>query len=505
LLFRGGHGVDQSLTFKHALVRDTAYESLLRAARREWHQRIAAALEDRSDTAHESEPEVIAQHWIEAGDTRRAIPLLLRAGHNASARSATMEAATHLQRALDLFDALEEDEKNVEQQLEILVSLGPALMNARGAPHPDVRRNWLRAFDVSRRSGTDNDLFPIVWNLWLHHHTIGDRDGTERWRDEIVRLADQSGREDHRLEAYHAVWTSDMPHGLFTKVRAQCDAGLSIYEPERHHHLTYSYGGHDPGVCGHAQAALALTMMGHLDQGIRRAREAIRLAESLNHGPSQTYAWAWWAWVATARRAPAAFENMAEAEAFIGDFERGQAVVDRYGPPHARCRCVLAWAKVTIGRAQEGLAEARSIIDHGANRSSRLSIFLFILAEICLAIGNLRDASSAVDDALRIIERDGERTFWAELMRLRAEIALAERSARDQTVETLFHQAIKVARRQQARLSELRSATRLAKRFLEQGRQGEARNLLAPLYAWFTEGLDTPDLFAARKVLNEMS
>ncbi len=130
---------------------------------------------------------------------------------------------------------------------------------------------------------------------------------------------------------------------------------------------------------------------------------------------------------------------------------------------------------------------------------------MFILAEICLAIGDLRGASSAVDDALRIIERNGDQTFWSELMRVRAEIAIAERSACDQTVETLLRQAIEVARRQQARLSELRSATRLAERFLEQGRQREARNLLAPLYGWFTEGLDTPDLIAARKVLNQMS
>jgi class 3 adenylate cyclase/predicted ATPase len=508
LVFRRGHGTEQLLSFKHALVRDTAYESLLHAARRDWHRRIASTLEDRFGTFFESEPEVIAQHWIEAGDNRRAIPLLLRSGHAASARSATTEAAAHFYGALDLFDALGRGDRIVEQELEILVSLGPALMNAKGFAHPDVGRVWLRAYDVSRRSTTDHDLFLIVWNLWLHHHVGNERSGTIKWRDEVVRLAEKSCQEEHRLQAYHAVWTTDMPRGHFAEVRAQCEAGISIYDPERHHQLTYSYGGHDPGVCGHGQAALATSILGYLERGERHAREAIRLAESLEHGPTLTIAWGWHGLLQVVNRTPSALVDRAEAEAFISEFERGVAVIERYGSPHflPNCQCGLGWAKVTAGRVQQGLSDIKSGIEsyRGTGATLRLPIFLYVLAETSLAIGDHAGASQAVQDALEIIDQDGDRTFWAELMRVRAEIALAESVGPDGATETLFRQAIEVAQGQEARLSELRAGTRLAELMHAQGRREDARNLLAPIYTWFTEGLQSRDLVAARELIDRL-
>lgn len=506
LVFHRGDGAEQILSFKHALVRDTAYESLLHAARRDWHRRIAATLEGRVGIVAESEPEVIAQHWIEAGDKRRAVPLLLRAGRAANERSATTEAATHFKRALDLFDGLADSDRSAEQELEILTSLGPALMNAKGFAHPDVGQVWIRAHEVSRHSGTDQDLFLIAWNLWLHHHISNDRAGTTKWRQEVVRLAEESGREEHQLQAYHAVWTTDMPRGRFAEVSRQCEAGISIYDPGRHHQLTYSYGGHDPGVCGHGQAALALSIQGHLDRGAWHAREAIQLAESLRHGPSLTIAWGWRGLMHVIRRAPAALVDRTETNAFISEMEQGIAVIDRYGPPHFRpnCQCGMGWAKVTAGQVQEGLADVRSGIESYSRTGAtlRLPIFLFVLAEIFLAVGDHTGATQAVDDALRIIEQDGDQTFWAELLRVKAEVALAEPGGDNVTAEALFRQAIEVARDKEARLSELRAGTRLAELMLAQRRREDARNLLAPIYAWFTEGLKTRDLVAARQFLD---
>jgi predicted ATPase len=508
LIFRRGQGAEQVLSFKHALVRDTAYESLLYASRREWHRRIAEALENRFTKVLEGEPEVIAQHWIEARNALRAIPLLLRAGRSASARSATNEAANLFQKALDIFDELESHDRSVDRELEILVSLGPALMNAKGFAHPDVGRAWVRAHEVSSRSGTDKDLFLIVWNLWLHHHSGGDRRGTARWRDEVVRLSDESGQEDHRLEAYHAVWTTDMPRGRFADVRGQCEAGLAIYSPERHHQLTYSYGGHDPGVCGHGQVAMALSLLGYLDRGAWHASEAIRLAESLGHGPSMTVAWGWQGLLHLVRREPATLENRAEVDRFIEESAKGIAVIDRFGPPHFRtnCQCALGWAQVMRGQVREGLAEINAAIDsyRQTGATLRLPIWLYVLAEVYMAISDLTAASQAVEDAIGIIDRGGDRTFWADLVRLKAEVALAQPGGRGDAAEALFRQAMETADSHDARLPELRAGTRLAELMCDQGRRQEARHLLFPIYAWFTEGFETQDLVAARAVLDQL-
>ncbi len=507
LLFSRGEATERLLVFKHALVRDTAYESLLHAARRDWHRRIAEALEARVGTILEGAPEVVAGHWIDAGGPSRAIPLLLRAGHAASARSSTEEAATHFQRALELFDALLDEEKSVELELEILVSLGPALMNAKGFAHPDVGKVWARAHAVNDGLIGDDHTFLIVWNLWLHHHIMNDRDGTERWRDEIVRLADASDLEEHRLQAYHAVWTTEMPRGRFSKVWAQCDAGISIYDPERHHVLTYSYGGHDAGVCGHGQAALALSLMGFLDQGKRHVREAIRLAESLNHGPSQTIAWGWIGLVDAVTRAPAALTERTATEQ-IAQYERGLAVIDRFGPPHFRpnVQSVLGWSKLCTGHTQDALAEVQSGIEayRSTGATLRLPIFLFVLAEMRLTIGDPAGASRSVEEALAIIQEGGDRTFWTELLRVRAEIALARSAADDAEVEARFREAVEVSRNQEARLSELRSATRLSTILCSCERQNDALDLLAPVFGWFTEGMDTPDVIAARELLESL-
>jgi len=500
LMFRRGQPPEAVYSFKHALVQDTAYDSLLFVSRRELHSRVGAALERSFPNILDGEPEVVAHHWREAGTPARALPLFLRAGRTASERSANKEAVAHLKTALELHDAMPLGDRGNDQELEILVGLGPALMNVKGFAHSEVGQLWHRAYGLCDQSSADEQLFLITWNLWLHHQIRGDLEQAGGWSDEVVRLADASAREEHRLEAHHAVWTTSYMRGQMATTRLHSELGIAIYTPERHHDCTYSYGGHDPGVCGHAHAGIALSLLGFLDQALWHGRQAIDLAERVGHGPSITIARAFFSFQYFVRREP---------EALLKESEQGIAAAERFGPPHFRTipQCGLGWAKAALGHGQDGLAEVESAIAyyHQTGATIRLPGYLSTLAEIYIALGNLPKALSTVVEALGLIEMGAEKTYWADILRLKAEILMAQSSEHGDAAETLFREAMEIAAQQEARLFELRSAAVLARHWCNQGRAAEARDLLSPVFSQFTEGFDTPDLKDAKALLDELA
>ena len=499
LMFRRGELPNTVYSFKHALVRDTAYDSLLLASRREWHRHVGEALEQSFPNILDGEPEVVAHHWYEAGAPARAIPLFLRAGRSASGRSANKEAVSHLRNALELQDAMPRDDRGQERELEILVALGPALMNVEGYGHSEVERIWHRAYEVCEQSSEDEHHFLIAWNLWLHHHVAGNLEQASGWSDKVIRLADPSASEEYRLEAHHAVWTTALSRGQMTKARFHCESGIAIYTPERHHDCTYSYGGHDPGVCGHAHAGEALSLLGFLDQALWHGRQAITLAESVGHGPSITIARGFFSFQFFIQRNPGVLLEAAE---------QGIAAAERFGPPNFRpmAQSCLGWAKAALGHGQDGLADAETAIAFykQTGATMRLPGFLLALGEIYQALGDLPKALSTVDDAFRWIDDDAEKTHWADITRLKAEILLVQSSEHGDAAETLFREAMEIAAQQEARLLELRAAVGLARHWRSQDRTAEAYKLLAPIYGWFTEGFDTPDLIVAKELLNAL-
>jgi class 3 adenylate cyclase/tetratricopeptide (TPR) repeat protein len=499
LIFRRGELPNTVYSFKHALVRDTAYDSLLLASRRDWHHHVGEALEQSFPSMLEGEPEVVAHHWHEAGASARAIPLFLRAGRSASGRSANKEAVSHLGNALELHDAMPQEDRGKESELEILVALGPALMNVKGYAHSRVGQIWHRAYEICDQSSEDEHLFRIAWNLWLHNHVAGNLEQASKWSDEVVRLAEPSASEEHRLEAHHAVWTTALSRGQITTSRYHCDSGVAIYTPERHHDYTYSYGGHDPGVCGHAHASVALSLLGFLDQALWHGRQAVTLSESLGHGPSIAIARAFLSLHFFIRRDP---------ELLLETAEQGIAAAERFGPPQFRpiSQSGLGWAKAALGRGQDGLADAELAVAFYKQTGSktRLPGLQLALGETCQALGDLPSALSAVDDALQMIEDNAEKNQWADVTRLKAEILLAQSGEHGDAAETLLRNAMEIAAGQKAKLLELRAAVGLARHWRNQDRTAEAYELLAPIYGWFTEGFDTPDLKNARKLLDDL-
>ncbi|MCZ6860794.1 MAG: AAA family ATPase [Alphaproteobacteria bacterium] len=499
LMFRRGEASDAVYSFKHALVRDTAYDSLLFASRREWHRRVGEALERDFPSILKGEPEVVAHHWLEAGIPDRAIPLFLRAGRSASERSANKEAVAHLGKALELHDAMPREDQGKEQELEILVALGPALMVVEGFGHPQVGRTWDRAYEACDQARANDSLYLIVWNLWLHHQTAGNLERAAELSSEVIRLTEVDASEEHRLEAHHAVWTTALTRGQLALTRSHCESGVALYAPERHHVYTYSYGSHDPGVCGHSYAGFAFSMLGLLDQALSHGRQAIALAESVGHGPSITIAKTFFSYQCYLRRDPKAALEAAE-EAI--------EAAERFGPAHFRpvAQIGLGWAKVALGQGRDGLVEAEAAVAFykATGATLRMPGFMSALAEIHLALGDTAKALSSVDDALRLIEGNVETTYRADMTRLKAEILLAHSGNNGEAAEALFNEAMDIAQQQEALLFELRSAAGLARHWRNQDRTAEAHDLLSPIYSRFTEGYGMPDLKDAKALLDEL-
>ncbi|MGI9520129.1 MAG: ATP-binding protein [Hyphomicrobiaceae bacterium] len=499
LVFRWGEPPETSYSFKHSLVRDTAYDSLLFASRRRWHRKIANALEREFIAISEREPEVVANHWLEANEPTRAIPLLLLAGRQASARSSNKEAATHLGKCLALHDLEKAEDRNGTRELQILAALGPALMIANGFGNSEVGEILRRAHALCEQLDDGKHIFPISWNLWLHYQVAGDLEREDEQLEKVTDLAEATKSEEYQLEAHHAVWTTAFSRGDFAKAQRHCTDGLTIYTPEKHHQCTYSYGAHDAGVCGNAHAGAVALLLGFPETASAYGHRAIALAERLGHGPSMTIARGFFSQQCIYRRDP---------HAIMGACDDAIAVAERYGPPHFRAfaQAGRAWAKVALGHGEEGIDEAEATIElyRRTGAAVRLPVFLSLLAEMYLSLGALSDAETMVDEALSLHAQHAGGNYWAEATRLKAVILSSKSHVDDAQVERVFRDAIEIAARQDAKLLQLRAALGLARRWYERGRILEATSLLSPLYAWFTEGFETPDLKTANELILQL-
>ena len=290
IVFPEGRGSERSFSFKHALMRDAAYESLLLARRRDWHGRIARALKERFPEQTVNEPELLAYHFGEAGLAGPACDYRMRAGERALSRSAFQEAIAHFSAGFKSADALPEAADRMRRQLDFLLKLGPALMVARGIRTPKSRKSYRKAAEIGAAIGDDTATFKAKWGLWLNANI---RRKTALARDragELVSLAQRSGDGDLLLEAYHCRWSTAFFRG---DVEASVDnsrIGAATYDMTRHRHLGMEFGGHDPGVCAHFVLAVGLILEGDRDQGAESVLRALSLAESLDHPNSLAHA-----------------------------------------------------------------------------------------------------------------------------------------------------------------------------------------------------------------------
>ncbi len=491
---------DLEYTFKHAHTHEVAYGNLLQERRRELHRRIAEAIEAIFAGRLAEQVQRLAYHYTKADLTEQAIGYWHKAGQRAGERSANLEAIAHCTKGLELVKSLPETPERAKQELALFLTLGPALMATKGWSAPEAEEAYLRARELCRQVGKPTQLFTVTWGLWLVYQQGGQLEIAQDLADEVLALAERQSEPAFLLQAHHAAWTTRYRLADFAACRDHTEQGIALYSLDEHRFHAFRYGGHDPGMCARVHASLTSWTLGRPDQALETACDAEHLAEELSYPYTLTLAWLYRAIIHQYRQeADLALER---AEAVIAlSAEHGFAQLSGQG------RVMRGWAEAARGQAEAGMAEMRQglMVSHPTGAGARRSYFLPLLAEANGRIGASGKGLSALAEALDLVEKTGERTWEAEVHRLKGELLLIQSANNRAEVEGCLNKATEVARGQSAKSLELRAATSLARLRQERGESGQARELLAPVYDWFTEGFDTADLKDAKALLDDLA
>ncbi|MFB3086737.1 MAG: AAA family ATPase [Acidiferrobacterales bacterium] len=500
LIYRRGLSPDVTYEFKHALVQDAAYQSLLKSKRQRYHQKIARVLGEQFATTAETEPEVLAYHYTEAGLAEQAIPLWRQAGQRASERSANLEAIAHLTRGLELIKIRPDTPERARQELGLCLTLGPALMAIKGYAVPEVAQLYVRAQELCRQVGTASQLFAATWGLWLHSQQSGQLEKARGLAKEVLTVAERQNDSALRLQAHHAAWATFYRLAEFSACGQHTEQGIALYNLDKHRSHVYLYGGHDPGVCGRTHASAALWCLGYPDQALEKAQDALTLGQQLLHPFSLVDALLGGARNHQFRRETHLARERAEAMIALST-EHGFLQGGAWGT------VTRGWAFAAEGQADAGIAEMHRGLAtmRAAGAQAHRPYFLALLAEGYGQTEKTEEGLSALAEAMSLIEKIGERTWEAEIHRLKGELLLMRSVKNQPEAERCFNRAIEIARQKSAKSLELRAVTSLSRLWCDQGKRQEAHDLLAPVYKWFTEGFDTADLKEAKALTEELS
>jgi class 3 adenylate cyclase/predicted ATPase len=498
LVTRQGESVSTlgDYAFKHALIQEVAYNSLLRRKRRTIHARIAAVLEQRFARIADTKPEIIAHHYQAAQLPTRAAEYWFRAGKRASQRSANIEAIDHLGRGLALVEKLSDTIEHRQLELNLLLTLGATLINTKGPGHSDVQRTYERARELCAVLPDTPQYFPAYWGLWRSCFDLGT---ARKIADKLLGAARGQQGSEFRLQAHHAQWATLFNLGRLSACCHHIDAGLALYSAREHASSATVYGGHDAKVCGHGEAALALWLLGFTDRAVTRADQGLRWGRTLDHPASLAHAYDYALMLRQYRREPRIL--LTESDGFISF-----AADNNLPHYHARGLALRGWALAELGQQEAGAEILCEGIE--AQRDTGIEddfpVFLDMLAEVYYHTGRHEKGLEVLAEALTLAERSGMRHWWAELHRRRGQLLLAYSRDAQGEAELCFREALRLAKRQSAKALQLRAAMSLTRLCLQQGRPEAARETLASICRELSEGWDTVDLLEARILLGEL-
>jgi class 3 adenylate cyclase len=495
LLFCRGVPPQSVYLFKHALVQDAAYGTLLRARRWDLHARVAAVLEQHFADFVERRPELLAHHLTAAGDMERAVDEWLKAGQNAAARQAHLEAIQHFERGLAELAALPEGPGRDKCEIELQLAKGLSLLTTESFMSTKAAQAYTRARELAERLNvTPRHLFTAVYGLWQSTIASGMVVSASGLSGRLLRLTEGNADDGLRLQAHHSGWSTSMFAGEPAVALDHCEAGRRLYDSERHRSHRLLYGGHDPGVCAGCFGAQVHWLLGYPDRSLVMSREALALAERIAHPFSFLLALLMNAMLHLDRGEPEiAIQRLDAAEALAAE----QRLSFMLEPRLLRGAALIA---------QGAFADAAICLRQGhearrVNQSRPLGFAL--LAAVLVQQGEHAAALTMVRDGLKVQEDTGHGLWSAELHRFEG-VALFGLNRLEES-QAALEEALCVARRQHARAYELRAATSLARLRRDQGRREEARELITPVYGWFTEGFDTHDLKEAKTLLDELA
>jgi class 3 adenylate cyclase/predicted ATPase len=499
LLYQRGRPPQARYLFKHALIQETAYQSLLKSTRQQYHQRSAQALAAQFPEIVATQPELVAHHDTEAGLTEQAIPYWQRAGQQALQRSANLEAVQHLTTGLALLATRPESPARAQQELDLQMALGPALSSTRGPAAPEVEQTYARARVLCAQVGDTPQLFPTLRGLCRFYQSRGALPMARELGERLSQLAQRTAVPTPRLEAHDALGSTLFFLGEYPAAWIHLEQGITLTEPTTQRALALHIG-EAPGVRCLAYAASTLWCLGYPAQAVRRCQEALALAQELTHPHSLAYAQHWAAFLHYRRReAPA---TLALAEALL-------TLATEQGFPHyvGFGTCWRGGALAMQGQGEAGLAQLRqgmaTVLATGQGVARPLCLIL--LAEAAGHAGQVDEGRRLLAETLTALEESERGDLLAEAYRLQGELLLRHAVPNTAQAEACFQQALTVARRQQAKSWELRAAMSLSRLWQHQSRCKEAYDLLAPIYGWFTEGFDTADLQEAQALLGELA
>jgi tetratricopeptide (TPR) repeat protein len=490
LLFCRGTPPHASYLFKHALVQDAAYSTLLRGRRQELHGRVAAALEAHFAGLVERQPELLAHHLTAAGNTEHAVEQWLKAGQHAAARLAYIEAIAHFERGLAVLASLPESPARDGQEIELQLARGVSLFTIEGLTSPAADQAYKRAQKLSERHGTERQRFMAVYGVWQQNaDRILDARGLS---EKLLQMTEHEEDGGLRLQAHHSGWTTGFYAGEPAAALAHCEAGRQLYDPERHRSHRFLFGGHDPGVCAWNMAGQLEWALGFPDKALASSAEALALAQRLAHPFSLEHALIWKGLLHVYRgEAELALRQLDVAEALVAEQRLGFVFEPRF---------LRGAALIAQGATEEAIACLREGLAHEPRARS---YGLAALARALVERGEHAAAFATISQAFETMEATGQRQWNSELHRLKGLVFLAQNDLEES--QRAFTKALRVARRRQMKAYELRAATSLARLWGERGRRAEASDLLAPVYGWFTEGFDTVDLKEAKALLDELT
>jgi class 3 adenylate cyclase/tetratricopeptide (TPR) repeat protein len=494
LLFRLGQPPEAAYTFKHALIQDTAYESLLRSDRQTLHGRIADVLEDRSQSGENLEPELLAHHYDGANLFEKAVPQYERAGTEARSRGANLEAIEHFRRGVELTQRLPETPERNDRELALQLGLGSTLHAVDGLATEATHHAWERAHELCASAGSPAQLGTALRGLIAFYDGTSALDTAVELGEQLLELGQRTQTDSHILAAYSGMGVSRFWQGKFQEALTDFDATRAIYDPELHSRLALIHG-MDQLVETNGFSGWALWITGFPDQAMQRQEAAVDHARSLDHPYSLAYG---------LMLSAVSHMTMSHWDHCQTRATECVEVSEQHGFPLflGVCRVVEALVRAhtngedTIDYAMKGVGESSS-----TGQQSGTPAVLGMLAQIQHTFGRTNEAIGIIDGALVSSAKDNQPFFDAELIRMKGDLLIESNEAAG---ERCLLDALSLSRSQGARGFELRAATSLADLWKKNGRPEPARELLQAIYASFTEGLDTFDLIQAKALLEEL-
>jgi predicted ATPase len=505
LVYQRGLPPDARYSFKHALIQDTAYQSLLKSTRQQYHRQIAQVLAERFPETVETQPELLAHHYTEAGLKEQAIPYWQQAGARVTDRSANTEAISHFRKGLALLWTLPASADHIQQELTLQLLLGVTLMATKGYGASEVAEVQARIQALCQQVGETPQLFQALPQLRGFYFVRGEIQTARTLAEQYLALAQRFPVPVLLVWASYGLGETLLFSGEVVSARGHLEQGIAAYDPQQVRAFLLGVRSvQDPKVACLSQTGRALWYLGYPDQSRERFQQALTLAKDLSH----PFSVAW------------ALSNVASLYQFRREAHLTQEWADaalrfaqEQGFPFwiARGEIFHGWALVQQGRGAEGIAQIR----RGLAAYQAMGVELYrlqsfaLLAEAYGQVGQGAEGLKVLVEALEVIHKTGAWLFEAEVHWLRGELSLRSKvqgpkSKVEEEAEECFWKAIKIARKQQAKSLELRAVTSLARLWRQQSKKTEARHILAEIYGWFTEGFDTVDLKEAKMLLMEL-